>query len=302
MRLKLRIDLMPSYFQASFHCPQRQVEALSDFLEAFGAVAVRLNDAGSVPIYEPAPGKMPLWQQVKVIALFTDEGEMQVALDSVSRSMQPCPPYELSQLEDRDWVSETQSAFPPQCIGGKFWVYPDWQELPQEHQPALRLAPGLGFGTGQHPSTHLCLEALVKLVQPSMRVVDYGCGSGILGLAALILGADQVLAVDIDPQALEASAHNAALNGVNQPHPYQLSLAESLPAFQADLLVANILAGPLEALKPVFQKLLAPQGQLILAGLLTSQAPALVKAYSDWKTLETFQIQEDWVCLTTRTA
>jgi ribosomal protein L11 methyltransferase len=282
--------------QISFECARETAEPLSQFLMDTDALAVSLMDAADTPIFEPALNETPLWPNVKVVALFQNEAALNDALETLEQLLGQLPPHEIETIESRDWVSETQAQFQPMQIGKKLWIYPEWEKIPVEHQPAMKLAPGLAFGTGTHPTTKMCLEALAKFLRLGMEVIDFGCGSGILGIAALMLGANKVYGVDIDPQAIEASQQNALLNNISADKIW-LGLPENFPAVKADIIVANILAKPLIDLKGVFQQHLKSEGKIILAGLLDSQAQEIITHYQDWKALDIFMQQEEWVCL-----
>jgi len=283
-------------YQIIFETTKDQAEKLGSFLEEAGALSVSFLDAEDEPIFEPAPGALPLWENVQLIALFSSEDEIHSTLRVLEKFLGKLPLYKVEAVEMRDWVTETQQQFQPQCVAEKFWIYPEWETIPSQSLPVLKLAPGLAFGTGTHPTTHMCLEALAAYVKPGMEVIDYGCGSGILGLAALALGASHALLTDIDPQALESSARNAQSNAF-QKKALSMYLASELPSCQADVLVANILAGPLVALKPTFEKLLKPTGKIILSGLLASQAEELIAAYAPWRRLHVWKQCEEWICL-----
>lgn len=286
-----------TYHQITLECPRSTAEPLSRFLADSPALAVSLLDAKDHAIYEPALNEMPLWDEVKVVALFENNTETEETLTLLEALLEYTPNYSIAVIEERDWVAETQAQFSAQCFADKLWVYPDWQTIPTAHQPALKLAPGLAFGTGTHPTTQMCLEAIACFVDAKATVIDFGCGSGILGLAALTIGADYVYCVDIDPQALEATRNNALLNAQNEEQLF-IGLVEACPKVQVDLLVANILAKPLIELSPLFESLLKPNGRLILAGILENQAELLMAAYQPWISLTCFTQKEEWVCLT----
>ena len=286
-----------TYHQVTIECPRSMAEPLSRFLADSSALAVSLLDAKDNPIYEPGLNEMPLWDDVKVIALFEHNTEAEETLALLATLLEYTPNYSIAVIEERDWVAETQAQFAAQCFANKLWVYPDWQAIPSDQQPALKLAPGLAFGTGTHPTTQMCLEAIAHFVKPNATLIDFGCGSGILGLAALTLGADYVYCVDIDPQALEATQNNALLNTQNEEKLF-IGLAQELPKVKVDILAANILAKPLIELSSLFESLLKPKGRLILAGVLDTQADLLIEAYRPWITLTAFAQKEEWVCLT----
>ena len=271
--------------------PDKVEEAL---LEA-GALSVTLDDAGDEPLYEPDPLKPPLWRQTRLTALFPADAN----LDSVQAfllaylGLKHLPEHSIQALADRDWVREWLKDFKPMRFGRRLWVVPTGFTPPDPKGVNLSLDPGLAFGTGTHATTSLCLEWLDGAALRELSVIDYGCGSGILAIAAARLGAKYVLAVDHDPQALTATRDNAARNGVSpliRPYP-----PEALPDVQVDLLLANILAGPLKELAPRFARRLKPGGTLLLSGILAEQEPELRQAYaahfSDFETAK----REDWL-------
>lgn len=285
-----------TYHQATLTCPRNMAASLERFLSDSVALSVTLIDAADDPIYEPKLNEMPLWENVQVIALFDHAEAAQETLALLEQLLEYTPDYSIAIIEERDWVTETQAQFSPQCFASKLWVYPAWQEIPSTHQPAVKLAPGLAFGTGMHPTTQMCLEALTTFVTPGMTIIDFGCGSGILGLAALALDAAYAYCIDIDPQACEATHNNAMLNHYNETQLF-IGTSEQLPDITVDLIVANILAKPLIELRPVFERLLKPQGRIILTGILDTQADLLIAAYKPWLELTILQQEAEWVCL-----
>jgi len=286
-----------TYHQVTFECARPLAEPLSHFLTDSAALAVSLLDAKDDAIYEPALNEMPLWHEVKVVALFDNHSEAEQTLALLATLLEYTPNYSIAVIEEQDWVAATQAQFSAQCFANKLWVYPDWQAIAADHQPALKLAPGLAFGTGTHPTTQMCLEAITDFLIPQSTVIDFGCGSGILGLAALTLGADYVYCVDIDPQALEATKNNALLNA-QQEEKLFIGLVAELPMIKVDMVVANILAKPLIELSSLFAALLKSKGRLILAGILDTQADLLIETYRPWITLTALTQKEEWVCLT----
>jgi ribosomal protein L11 methyltransferase len=251
--------------------------AVESVLEALGALSVTLRDAGDEPLLEPLPGERPLWRRVRVEALFRSlpaPARLDAALgDAVGR---PCV-WRATPLAERDWVRETQAAFPARRYGRALWVCPSWDEAP-DGGTVVRLDPGIAFGTGTHPTTALCLEWLDAHPPAGRTVVDYGCGSGILGIAAALLGARRVHATDIDAQAREATRDNARRNGLDES---RLAVAppDRVTNVRADVVMANILHGPLLRLEPRLAELTRPGGTLVLSGLLQDQADALRAAY-----------------------
>jgi ribosomal protein L11 methyltransferase len=273
---------------------QASIEAA---LEDVGALSVTLLDAEDTPIFEPAPGETPLWPQITMNALF-DAGSDRVGLVHALTELVPdLAPERISfrMVEDQDWTRAWMDLFHPMRFGRRLWIYPWNVEPPAGDADAVvvRLDPGLAFGTGTHPTTALCLEWLDAQDLAGKTVVDYGCGSGVLAIAALKLGAARVAGVDNDPQALAASQDNAERNGVAER--LALVAPDAFSEAPADFLVANILAGPLEELAPLFARGVKPGGELALSGILRGQETALVKRYAEWFDALRVDAREDWV-------
>lgn len=258
------------------HCPVAELEKLSAELEEFGALSIMLTDKNDNPVLEPEPGTTPLWPEVIIQALFPEAIQAQFTRDSLAQSY-PELSLSLEVLEDRDWERAWMDDFKPQRFGKRLWICPTWSTPPEPDAVNLMLDPGLAFGTGTHPTTSLCLTWLEQAELKRKSVIDYGCGSGILSLAALKLGAEQVYAVDIDQQALQATQNNALTNNLNA-HNLHVSFPDELST-PVNLIIANILLAPLITLKERFQQLLHPDGQLVVSGLLSEQAPMLIAAY-----------------------
>lgn len=257
-------------------CHRDDVDTLSNQLEESGAVSITLTDKNDDPVLEPLPGTTPLWPDVIINALYTEEqaaNEAQILLASSWSGLT----MSISVIADKDWERAWMDDFKPQQFGERLWICPSWMEPPEPNAVNLILDPGLAFGTGTHPTTSLCLKWLDKADLNAKTVIDYGCGSGILALAALKLGASQVHAVDIDPQALQATENNAATNNIEK----QQLIIDYPPALNTsvDLLIANILLGPLVSLRDDFHRLLNNHGTLLLSGILSEQVPALIEAY-----------------------
>lgn len=276
-------------------------EHLSDHLTEVGAVSVTFADAADTPIFEPEVGTTPLWQQTQVIALFDAATQLAPLVDQLLNESVWAQTvgltrsdFQVERLPDQDWERAWMDDFHPMAFGDHLWIVPSGYPTPTQKGVHLYLDPGLAFGTGTHPTTALCLTWLDQNPPQDQTVIDYGCGSGVLALAAKKLGAHWVYGVDIDPQAITASQQNAARNQV-QIEFMSTQAAEHLPAHQADCLLANILAGPLTALLPTFQHLLRPQGTLILSGLLNDQAARLIAHYQQqgFECLA-HQKQDDW--------
>jgi ribosomal protein L11 methyltransferase len=276
-------------------------EALGEALLELGAqsVATEDADAGSAqeaPLYaEPVWGAAAAWRRNRICALFGLDVDVAVLVAAAAQvaGLEPIPAFRTSRVEDEDWVRRTQAQFGPLRIGEHLWIVPSWSEPPREEGVVVRLDPGLAFGTGSHPSTRLALAWLAALVRGGERLLDYGCGSGILALAAAKLGAAEVAAVDLDPQAREAAAANAQANGV----PLGVFAPEALPAGDYDLLVANILAQPLIGLAPVFAARTRAGARIALSGILASQAGEVAAAYAAAFDLTVAAAEEDWVLL-----
>lgn len=258
------------------HCPVNEIEKLSEELEEFGALSIMLTDKNDNPVLEPEPGTTPLWPEVIIQALFPEALQAQFTRDQLTQTY-PELTLSLEILEDRDWERAWMDDFKPQRFGKRLWICPTWSTPPEPTAVNLMLDPGLAFGTGTHPTTSLCLTWLEQAKLQHKSVIDYGCGSGILSLAALKLGAERVYAVDIDQQALQATQNNALANDLNSRDLF-ISFPEELNT-PVNLVIANILLAPLISLKERFQQLLYPQGQLVVSGLLKEQAPILIETY-----------------------
>lgn len=265
------------------HCAVEAIEELSEELEEFGALSITLTDKNDNPVLEPEPGTTPLWPEVIIQALFSEAIQAQYARDQLTQNHRKLV-ANLEILEDRDWERVWMDDFKPQRFGKRLWICPSWSAPPEPDAVNLMLDPGLAFGTGTHPTTSLCLTWLEQAELKKKSVIDYGCGSGILSLAALKLEAQQVYAVDIDQQALQATHNNALTNALNMQQ-FFIGLPDDLSE-PVDLIIANILLAPLIRLKERFQHLLLPAGRLVVSGLLQEQAPVLIEAYqSDFSLL-----------------
>ena len=290
----------PGWQELTFETTQPRVEALEAWLFAQGAVAVTLEDNADEPLLEPGPGETPLWQQVKVAALFNEDINLGPVIEAVPSELIDTATPAPAHIPDQDWERAWMDNFHPMQMGERLWICPSWTTPPQPEAVNIILDPGLAFGTGTHPTTAMCLGSLDRYVTTGMQVIDFGCGTGILAIAALKLGAQQALAVDNDPQAIIATTQNAECNQVASER-LTVALPEdvSWAPFQgsADIVVANILAGPLEALAPQLKSLVKSGGRLILAGLLTDQAGALIDAYSPEIELTIEQETEGWILL-----
>ena len=286
--------------ELSYTANKDHVDALEDWLFAAGAVSVTLEDDADQPLLEPGPGETPLWDAVRLTALFPGDMDLQALLDMTPPQPVLGTPHAPVRVVDQEWARVWEEQFHPMKMGTRLWICPSWTPPPDPDAINILLDPGLAFGTGTHPTTAMCLSALDAGLSEGQRVFDYGCGSGILGIAAARLGAATVLAVDNDPQAITASLDNAARNQVDGATfsavlPDDASVHSALAS--ADWVVANILAGPLIGLAPRLMSLIAPGGRLLLAGLLSDQVEAVAAAYAPTVNLSVVDQVEDWMLL-----
>ncbi|WP_421170773.1 50S ribosomal protein L11 methyltransferase [Aeromonas dhakensis] len=287
------------WIQIRINATAKTADKVSNMLLGRGAQAVTFMDAKDVPVYEPMPGETPLWGETEVMGLFDAETDPAPTIDFFQQIFGEDVGYKVEQLEDKDWVREWMDHFHPMQFGERLWICPSWRDVPNPDAVNVMLDPGLAFGTGTHPTTALCLQWLDGLDLAGKTVVDFGCGSGILGIAALKLGAARVIGIDIDPQAIQASRDNAMRNGVADQ--IELYLPADQPQdVEADVVVANILAGPLRELAP----LIAGHGKagslMALSGVLESQAPELETIYGQWFEMDPTAVKEEWCRLSGR--
>lgn len=271
-----------------------RAELLARTLETAGALSVTLADAADNPVLEPRPGETPVWPTTRVIALFTEDANLDPLYNALMPHLSDSErsSWRCERLADQVWERTWLEHFRPLRFGQRLWVCPSDSVPPDDDAVIVRLDPGLAFGTGTHPTTALCLEWLDSAPLTGKKVIDYGCGSGILAVAAAKMGAAEVRAVDIDPQALTATRANAERNGVS---PYiHTSMPDQFSRHPADLVIANILAGPLQELAPVLTDLLKPGGELVLSGLLTEQASDVQNAYTPAITWSPIVHRGDW--------
>lgn len=267
---------------------------LSDFFSDLGAVSVTYMDAEDHPVYEPLPGETKIWPSTKVIALFERDADPDLIKDLTNARFKDrrLQNWSAEVLEDQVWERRWMDYYKPMKFGRRLWVCPTGQEQHEPGTVSLTLDPGLAFGTGTHPTTALCLEWLADHDLAGKTVIDYGCGSGILAVAAILLGAREAHALDIDPQALTATEANALKNNI--PDRINCFLPEQFSAFEADIVLANILAQPLIDLSEQIAGLVAPDGHLVLSGILKEQATAVIDAYRPMIELAAPTIQDDW--------
>lgn len=281
--LQLRLAITPD-----------QAETCEDMLLELGAVSVTFMDAQDQPIYEPDLGTTPLWSQTHLLALFEADTDAAALQAQLTLRLSPLPDLHIEVLEDQDWERSWMDNFHPMRFGLRLWIVPSWHEAPEPEAVNLLLDPGLAFGTGTHPTTALCLEWLDGQDLAGKQLIDFGCGSGILAIAGLLLGASDAIGTDIDPQALEASRDNAQRNGIADQQ-FALYLPEAMPQGQAPVVVANILAGPLVQLADTISALVAPGGHLALSGILAEQAEEVRAAYQERFVLDPTAEKDGWV-------
>ena len=289
-------------FELSLLCPEDRVDVLSDALDALDALSVSVEDADAQTPAEQAlfgePGMPPPkdgWQRSRMVALFAQESQAQEAVQLLSAQdfFEGCLMVGVQAVADQDWVRLTQSQFAPVEITPDFWIVPTWHEPPAQARQIIRLDPGLAFGTGTHPTTRMCLRWIAQHGVQGQRVLDYGCGSGILAIGAAKYGALSIDAVDIDEAAVTSTVLNAEANGV--------VLVAGLPdkaKGQYQTVLANILATPLKVLAPLLCSYVASGGSLVLAGILERQADELKAAYSPWIELVVADSEDGWILMT----
>jgi ribosomal protein L11 methyltransferase len=287
-----------AWWQFSLNCQASELEQVENLMMGLGAVSISLSDAGDEPIYEPLPGDNPVWQESIVAATFDGANDHEFLYQQLTSELPDHLAHgvRLKTLQDQDWNQAYKQHFHPLQCAPDLWIVPSWSEPPDPAATIIQLDPGLAFGTGSHPTTSLCLAWLGSSDIDDRRVIDFGCGSGILAIAAIKLGAQQVIAVDIDAQALTACQSNMAVNGLDCEQ-IRVMPPEELDESAVDLLIANILAGPLVRLAPRFAELVEPGGQILLSGILKTQLEDIQLAYQPFFNLDPPSYREDWVCI-----
>ena len=287
--------------EVSLAISREMVPDIERVLQEHGALAITLLDHADQPVLEPAPGAVPLWREVQIKGLFSRG----IDRDRISLGLLMTPGFDRPEemdwqvLEDQDWERAWMDRFQPMQFGEKLWIVPTGMKQPDDPQACvIHLDPGLAFGTGTHPTTSLCLQWIDKQVMTDLNVLDFGCGSGVLGIACALKGASNIICVDNDPQALEATLDNAERNQVsNRVHCLS---PEAYHQGQVDVVLANILAKPLVDLKPELLKNLRPGGQIVLSGILESQVDMLVSAYQDSCEEISVNLQDGWARIAAR--
>jgi len=265
-----------------------------------GALSVTYKDAEDKPVLEPLPGETPLWDKIILTGLFEAEINTESLKLQINSQLGEQTSLKLEALEDKDWVRAWMDDYKPMQFGKRLWVCPKHLPPPQTDAINLMLDPGLAFGTGTHPTTALCLEWLDSTDTKNKQVLDFGCGSGVLAIAALMLGAKHCDGTDIDPQALTASKDNALENKVAEK--LDLYLPVDMPASQSqgnyDIVLANILAGPLTELAEQLANYCKPGGDIVLSGILETQSEKIIQAYSPWFNLDPIIVKDEWIRVT----
>ncbi|KVD45499.1 ribosomal protein L11 methyltransferase [Burkholderia sp. MSMB1078WGS] len=281
---------------------REHAEALSDALLELGALSVSVEDADAdTPDEQPLfgePGLVPdrtAWQHSRVVALLSADHEPAVLLAAAANEIgiAETPAFVVRDVEEQDWVRLTQSQFEPIPIGERIWVVPSWHDAPDPDALVLELDPGLAFGTGSHPTTRLCMEWLEQSVKPGQSVLDYGCGSGILAILAKKCGANPVIGIDIDPQAVESARQNSERNRAEVTY----GLPDACPDGEFDIVVANILSNPLKLMASMLASKVKPGGRIALSGVLARQADEVAAVYARYVDISVWREHEGWVCL-----
>ncbi len=285
-----------AYIQISITTNNITAEILAELFHELEALSITLEDAQDKAIFQTQPDEAPLWEKVLVKALFPDTISPRLIMNDLKKSYPSREPlnYRIEKIADQDWVRLTQQNFKSHCYGNNLWICPSWDNAARVGHIVF-IDPGLAFGTGTHPTTNLCLTWLAQHDIQDKIVIDYGCGSGILALAAVILGAKHVYAVDHDEQALIATRNNAQANKGIGDKLLTVCYPEELPTLKADIMLANILANPIMQLEPSFANMLKPQGQLVLSGILEHEAPHVVRAYQKDFSISSLDVLEEWV-------
>lgn len=280
------------WIQLTLNVSRDQAEKAEQSLLQAGALSVTFKDAEDNPVLEPAPGETPLWSELIVTGLFEADIDTLKLRQRIQTKFSQTE-LRIEPLEDRDWIRAWMDHYQPMCFGQRLWICPTHLTPPQADAINLMLDPGLAFGTGTHPTTALCLQWLDQTDVRGNSVLDFGCGSGVLAIAALLLGAEHVDACDIDPQAIIASRNNAQTNQVSEK--ISVMYPEELPTREYDVVMANILAGPLMQLAAKLASYTRSGGYIVLSGILNTQADDICQAYAPWFELDAPTTQEDWV-------
>jgi ribosomal protein L11 methyltransferase len=285
--------------QINCYCHKAFQDEISQCMETANALSITFQDAGDTPVLEPLPGETPLWNDLILTALFAGDDDLSTLFLSLESNKQQWQinSIDLEQIEDQDWERAWIDDFNPMKFGENLWIYPSWNEIPEDDSTKIILDPGLAFGSGTHPTTALCLEWLDANPPQGLSVIDYGCGSGILAIAAVKLGAGKILATDIDHQAHIATKDNMLKNQIPESA-IETYFPEDMPTEPVELLIANILSGPLVALAETFAQLIKPNGTIVLSGILEEQTENIVTAYQAYFSELQVAQKGDWIRVT----
>lgn len=285
-----------NWVQIRINATNQNREQLEDALLEAGAISITLEDAADQPILEPDLDQTPFWDEIILTALFDAHVDGPQVLSLLESTLPfPLPTAKLEILEDKDWIKAWEDAYHPIQMTDKLWICPSWKTPPEPNAINLMLDPGLAFGTGTHPTTSLCLQAIADTELDDKTFIDFGCGSGILAIAALLLGAKKGAAVDHDPQAVRSTQTNCKKNGISSDQ-LTIGLSTELELSPCDIMLANILASPLITLADKLTVLTKPGGKIILSGLLDDQKDDVMAAYPSMD-FHTIQKEGDWICL-----
>ena len=270
---------------------------ITQLLEDNGAISVTFQDAKDNPVLEPKPGETPLWDHLIITGLFDSDKNLDSVIELLHQQFPTLGNIRCETLEEQQWERSWMDSFQPMKFGNSLWIYPTHSERPDDGSTQILLDPGLAFGTGTHPTTALCLEWLDNNPPKDLNLIDYGCGSGVLAIAAIKLGARHVVATDIDQQALTATNNNMQSNGIAN-NTIRTCLPENLTLSPVDIVIANILSGPLTELAPKLAQLVIPKGRIVLSGILIEQEQAIILAYTPFFTSLNVSTSGDWLRVT----
>lgn len=292
----MSIETPQNWQQINCHCNKVFQDVISECMEEANALSITFQDAGDTPVLEPLPGETRLWDDLILTALFDGNDDLSILLASLKMNKQQwqISSIQLETLEDQDWERAWMDDFTPMQFGENLWIYPSWNQIPDDNSTKIILDPGLAFGSGTHPTTAMCLEWLDENPPKDLSAIDYGCGSGILAIAAIKLGANTLLATDIDQQALIATKDNMLKNQIPDTA-IKCCFPEEIPSEPVDLLIANILSGPLVELAETFSQLTKVGGKIVLSGILEQQIEDIVNAYQKYYNDIEIIAKEGWI-------
>lgn len=288
----------PNYWQQlTFTCSEDKAELISDWLEEHGALSVAMENTKQDLLFEEKIGSRPLWQQIKMTALFSEEYICEPVLKELSKTFPEIKNHTLEKLPEQNWMQQWLDQYQPIQISSRLWICPSWQTPPEQEAINIFLDPGMAFGTGTHPTTAMCLRWLDQCGKKGLSLLDYGCGSGILAIAGLKLGCSQAMGIDIDEKALEVTRENAQANQITLDRLHTFLPTQTPTNIHFDLIIANILANPLIELASVICHYAKSGTKIALSGLLKEQASRVIEAYAPFVNLQIKEQIEDWILL-----